>query len=140
LFWYVSRKKSTESPVGRSGKAPDVAAAYDEEQGEHEMKWILFGAMVAIGFASTPALAQKSCKATVGGESMARMIGEAGGAQKLRNLATAQVKEYDRFLAELQKSRNQGIREAEIEKLRKDAIRAREVNREIAKEAQCYMG
>ena len=104
------------------------------------MKLVLISAMIAAGFVATPALAQKSCKQTVGGESMARMIGEAGGAQKLHAAATAQVREYDRFLSELQKSRHQGIREAEIEKLRKDAIRAREVNREIAKEARCYMG
>lgn len=89
--------------------------------------------------AAAPAFAQ-SCPTHVAGESMARMIGEAGGANKLHKMALAQVAEFDRWFAELKKSQGKGIREAEIETLRKQAVEAQKANREIAEAARCYMG
>lgn len=103
------------------------------------MKRVAIGATMLVCLAAGPTFA-KNCLEDVAGESMARMIGEAGGAQKLHTAAAAQVTEYDRFLGELEKSRGQGIKEAEIEKLRKDAIQAQEANRQIAEAARCYMG
>lgn len=96
--------------------------------------------VIGLGFAtfSSGAMAQ-SCPENVAGESMARMIGEAGGASNLRDMANAQVAEIDTWLAGLEPSRGQGIREAEIEALRSQGLEMRAANVEIATAALCYM-
>jgi hypothetical protein len=82
----------------------------------------------------------QSCPETVAGESMARMIGEAGGAEKLHEMATSQVKEIDKFLAEAGQLRGQGVAEQEINNMIQEATAARQPNEDIAKAALCYMG
>ncbi|HCO54328.1 MAG TPA: hypothetical protein DIT93_04830 [Pelagibacterium sp.] len=71
---------------------------------------------------------------------MAQTIGEAGGAEALFDAASAQVLELDKFLAELEPARGQGIREAEIEALRSEALELRAANEALAEAARCYMG
>lgn len=95
--------------------------------------------LLALGASSGTAFAQ-SCPETVGGRSMAQMIGEHGGAEKLHQAALAFIAEADRWLVEIEPSRNQGIREDEIEALVKKMETDRELNRQLAEAARCYMG
>jgi len=82
----------------------------------------------------------QACPTTVAGQSMAEMIGAAGGAQALFEASTAQVVELDNWLSDLEPSRGQGIREAEIEAMRKQAVELRKANQDVADAARCYMG
>ncbi len=71
---------------------------------------------------------------------MARMIGEAGGAENLREMALAQVAEIDKWFAEVESSRGQGVAEDQIELLREQAKAGRDANEQIATAALCYAG
>ncbi len=60
-----------------------------------------------------------------------------GHADKLYPLAFAQIAKFDRWFAELKKSRGKGIRDAGIEALRKQVVKVRKASREIAEVTRC---
>lgn len=68
------------------------------------------------------------------------MIASAGGLDTLYQLNLAQIAEYDRWMAEMEKVMNQGIREAEIKALYDQGVAAREVEIQLKDALECRMG
>jgi hypothetical protein len=95
--------------------------------------------VLAVASSSGAAFAQ-GCTVTVAGQSMAEMIGRAGGAEKLYQMSQAQIAEYDRWFTEMETARGQGIREAEIDALIEQGRANQEIERQISAAARCYMG
>jgi hypothetical protein len=82
----------------------------------------------------------RGCPEVVAGQSMAQMIGKAGGAEKLYKQSQGQIAEYDRWLKEVRKASGQGIREAQIKALIKQGKANQQIERQISAAARCYMG
>ncbi len=85
-------------------------------------------------------LGGEACAESVAGYSVDEMIASAGGAETLYGLSVAQIAEYDRWLVEMEKVMNQGVREAEIRDLYAQGVAARE-NELLLKDAlECRLG
>lgn len=104
---------------------------------------VVFAASSAFGQQSgsgSAILGGIDCAETVVGHNVDEMIASAGGLDTLYELSLAQIAEYDRWMVEMEKVMNQGVREAEIQGLYEQGIAAREAEMELKEALECRMG
>ncbi len=80
------------------------------------------------------------CAEFVAGQSVDDMIASAGSIEHLYSLSTSQIQEYDRWLVEVEKVMNQGVKEQDIRDLYEQGIEARAMEVQLSAALECRMG
>lgn len=97
-------------------------------------------AQTAPGSAEIPGSDAADCPEIVAGiVNMPDIIEQVGGAKALYDLSQAQIVEYDRWFAEMEAARKQGVRVAEIDALILQGKENYGVELAVSEAALCYM-